>query len=108
MNEVIAEISYEKVWNDCFYIAVFENEACLEYDQPEFLNANASKKIMFKEIGNLSNFSTDIIFLIDNIVNLESVIVINYRKKAIITINSNRFTINISENLKNLIKKMKK
>ncbi len=60
MNEVIAEISYEKVWNDCFYIAVFENEACLEYDQPEFLNANASKKIMFKEIGNLSNFSTDL------------------------------------------------
>ncbi|HBC84335.1 MAG TPA: hypothetical protein DCZ30_02520 [Clostridiales bacterium] len=103
---IVAEISYDKVWEDQLYIAVYENEVCMEYERFDLLNMNASKKMLIKEISNVSEVSADIIFVLDNIVQLKSCVVLNYCEKAMITVGNNLFTVGISENLLKIIKKL--
>lgn len=103
---IVSNIIYDKVWEDQFYFVVYENEACMEYEQFKLLNPNASKKMLINEISKVTDFSTDIIFVIDNIVQLKSCTVLNYCRKVIIIVENNQFTLDISEALLNIFKKL--
>lgn len=98
---------YQSNWNDSIIISVYENETCKNYDKAILFNPNASKKTLLRKICSLSDTTTDMVLLIDNIVNLTHIEAFKMQQKIILSTSTKTMTIHLSKQLITILEKMK-
>ncbi len=98
---------YQSNWNDNIIISVYENEVCKAYDTAITFNPNASKKQLLRSICSLSNFSTDVVLLIDNIVDLTHIEALKQQQEIILSVGVKTITTHLSKQLITILERMK-
>ncbi len=93
------EQKYPYTWNDNVVVGVFEDEYRKEHDIALHFNANASKRELLRKISYYQSFSTDILVVLENIIQITNIEAFTNERKVVLYTENSTITISASKRL---------